>query len=90
MNFPSKTNNSTHNESLSLLKFLLENVLRLVNVIVLQIEGADKEKIEKANKERKDFFNKNEKYFQPFADGFYVNMIVDGIVAQKQLGIYAQ
>ena len=53
-------------------------------------ESADKKKIEEANKERKDFFNKNEERFQSYADGFYVNMIVDGIVAQKQLGIYAQ
>jgi len=89
-NFPPKASNPTHNESLALLKFLVENVLRLLNVIVLQIEGSDKQKIEKANKERKDFFNKNEIHFQPYADGFYVNMIVDGIVAQKQLGIYAQ
>ena len=65
-------------------------ILDALCVIMLQIEGADKKKIEEANKERKDFFNKNEERFQPYADGFYVNMIVDGIVAQKQLGIYAQ
>ena len=88
--FPSDTENETHNESLAVLKFVVGNVIRLVRVIMLQIEGADKKKIEEANKERKDFFNKNEERFQPYADGFYVNMIVDGIVAQKQLGIYAQ
>jgi len=58
--------------------------------LLLKIEGADKEEIEKADKKRKEFFNKNELKFQPFADGFYVNMIVDGIVSAKEVEIYAE
>lgn len=35
------------------------------------------------------FFNERELRFQPYADGFYVNMITDGIVACEKTGIYA-
>lgn len=89
-NFPEAKGENTQVESLAILRFTAENVLRLLNVLVLKIEGADEEKIKAADKERKDFFNKNELRFQPFADGFYVNMIVDGIIAAKEVGIYAE
>jgi hypothetical protein len=77
-------------QSLELLKFMLENTYNLVKVLLLKIEGAGKEEIEKADKKRKEFFNNHELKFQTFADGFYVNMIVDGIVSAKEVGIYAE
>ena len=47
------------------------------------------EEIAEADKRRKVFFNERELRFQPYADGFYVNMITDGIVACEKTGIYA-
>ena len=87
--FPS-SENGVHAESLAILRFAAENTLRLVNVLVLRITGADKEKIEKAEAERKQFFEAGELRFQPYVDGFYENLIVGGIVAAQSVGIYAQ
>ena len=36
-----------------------------------------------------EFFNRNEKKFQPYVDGFYFNMITEGIVKSEKTGIYA-
>lgn len=77
-------------ESLAVLRFAAENTLRVVDVLVLQITGADEEKVRKADEERKKFFNDGEMRFQPYVDGFYENMIVDGIIAAKKIGIYAE
>jgi len=77
-------------ESLALLGFMLKNVQNLIEVLVLKAEGADADVIAKANAARKQFFNSNELRFQPYADGFYVNMIVDGIVDATEVGIYAE
>ena len=51
--------------------------------------GEVKAEIEAADKDRKDFYNQNEMRFQPYADGFYVNMITDGLVMAQKTGIYA-
>ena len=87
--FPS-SENGVHAESLAILRFAAENTLRLVNVLVLRITGADKEKIEKAEAERKQFFEAGELRVQPYVDGFYENLSVGGIVAAPSAGIYAQ
>ena len=76
-------------ESMEILRFMAENVLNLVEVLVLKIEGRSEEEIAEADKRRKVFFNERELRFQPYADGFYVNMITDGIVACEKTGIYA-
>lgn len=87
--FPNDLGTGIYAESMEILRFLAENLIRLLNVLVLKIEGEDEEKIKAADLERKAYFNANEKRFQPYADGFYVNMIVDGIVAAREVGIYA-
>lgn len=87
--FPEFAEDETRAESLALLRFVAENILRLARVLELKITGAADAEIAAANEERKDFFNRNELRFQPYADGFYVNMIVDGIVSAKEVGIYA-
>ncbi|MBQ7164368.1 MAG: hypothetical protein IJR61_03460, partial [Clostridia bacterium] len=81
--------NETVKESLKILHFVVSNVYRAVKVIVLKEENAPREEIEKADAERKNYFNSRELEFQPYADGFYVNMIVDGIIEAKAVGIYA-
>ena len=76
-------------ESLAILRFTAENVRRLTDVLVLKLQGASESEIRAADEERKKFFNKNELRFQPYADGFYVNMIVDGLIESEKTGIYA-
>ena len=76
-------------ESMGILRFAAGNVLRFLNVMILKLCGADKEKIAEADKERKEFFNSHEMRFQPYADGFYINLIIDGLIASQQTGIYA-
>ncbi len=80
----------TVKQSLELLKFLLENVKRLIKVLLLKLTGADKALIAEADKDRIDFYRRNELRFQPYTDGFYVNLIVNGIVNSEQIGIYAE
>lgn len=88
--FPTDAEDETRAESLAILRFAAENILRLAGVLELKITGADEAEIRAADEERKAFFNRNELRFQPYADGFYVNMIVDGIVSAKEVGIYAE
>ena len=88
-NFPEEKKNAVNAESLDILRFAAENTLRLVNVLVLKLQGATEKSIEEADKERKDFFNRNEMRFQPYADGFYVNMITNGLVEAEKTGLYA-
>ena len=76
-------------ESLAILRFAAQNALNVVNVLVLQLTGADGDEIEKADKLRKKFFADGEMRFQPYVDDFYQNMIVDGIIAAEKVGIYA-
>ena len=76
-------------ESLAILRFAAENTLNIVNVLVLQLTGADENSVKKADEKRKKFFNDGELRFQPYVDDFYQNMIVDGIIAAKKVGIYA-
>lgn len=76
-------------ESMEILRFVAENVLRLLNVLILKIEGGSEEEIEAADSSRKEFFNRREMRFNTYADGFYVNMITDGIIACEKTGIYA-
>ena len=76
-------------ESLAILRFAAENTLNIVNVLVLQLTGADANSVKKADEKRKKFFNDGELRFQPYVDDFYQNMIVDGIIAAKKVGIYA-
>ena len=68
-------------ESMEILRFAAENILRLVDVLILKIRGRPEEEIAAADAARKEFFNRREMRFQPYADGFYVNLITDGIVA---------
>lgn len=86
---PEKGEDEVRSESLALLRFVAENLLRLARVLELKIEGADEEELKRADEERKAYFNRNEMRFQPYADGFYVNLIVDGIVSMKEVGIFA-
>ena len=88
-NFPEEEKNAVNAESLDILRFAAENTLRLVNVLVLKLQGATEKSIEEADKERKDFFNRNEMRFQPYADGFYVNMITNGLIEAEKTGLYA-
>lgn len=89
--FPSlSAEDETRAESLAILRFVAENIKNVVTVLVMKIEGRDREEIEQANLRRKEFFNRGEVRFQPYADGFYVNMIVDGIIDAKAIGIYAE
>ena len=85
------TDNSTplEKESMEILRFAAENIYRLLNVLLMKANGEPREVIEKANEERKEFFNKNEMRFQPYADGFFVNMITGGIIDCQKTGIYA-
>ena len=66
---------------MEILRFAAENILRLVDVLILKIRGRPEEEIAAADAARKEFFNRREMRFQPYADGFYVNLITDGIVA---------
>lgn len=75
--------------SLSVLKFALENVLSIVSEIILKADGADETTLAIAEEKRKEFFNKNEEKFQLFVDGFYFNMITEGIIKSQKVGIYA-
>jgi hypothetical protein len=86
-NMPTSSDEVTA-ESLALLQFMLQNVQNLIEVLLLKATGADEKALAEANARRKRFFNENEMRFQPYADGFYVNMIVDGIVDAKEVGIY--
>ena len=86
-NFPTESEDETRAESLAILKFTAENILHLTEVLTGILTGAPEEKVAAANEKRKRFFNQSELRFQPYADGFYVNMIVDGIVAMKKIGI---
>lgn len=88
-NFPEDGEDETRTESLQLLRFVAENLLRVANVLRLKIEGADEQAIRAADEERRSYFNRNELRFQPYADGFYVNLIVDGILDIKEVGVYA-
>ena len=74
---------------MEILRFAAENIYRLLNVLLMKANGEPREVIEKANEERKEFFNKNEMRFQPYADGFFVNMITGGIIDCQKTGIYA-
>lgn len=76
-------------ESLAILRFTAENVRRMTDVLVLKLQGASESAIRAADEERKKFFNENELRFQPYADGFYVNMIVDGLIESEKTGLYA-
>lgn len=76
-------------ESMAILRFAAENVKRLVKTIILKTTGADKSAVEEAEEERKRFFNEGEMRFQPYADGFFVNMITDGIVNCQKTGLYS-
>ena len=76
-------------ESLAILRFTAENVRRMTDVLVLKLQGASETAIRAADAERKKFFNENELRFQPYADGFYVNMIVDGLIESEKTGLYA-
>ncbi len=87
--FPDNVGSATVRDSLAILRFTVENVLRLVRVLVLKIEKAPADEIARADEERVKFYNDNELRFQPFTDGFYVNLIVGGIVKSKCVGIYA-
>lgn len=78
--FPVSAENEVQDESLAILQFVMENTLRLLDVLILKLEGGEGEALEKAERDRKDFFNKWEIRFQPYADGFYVNMIMDAVV----------
>jgi len=71
------------------LKFALENVLSIVSEIILKADGADETTLARAEEKRKEFFNKNEEKFQLFVDGFYFNMITEGIIKSQKVGIYA-
>lgn len=86
--FPS-SDNAVWGESLAILRFAAENILRFVNVLVLQLEGADEAAINAAEAERHKFFNDGELRFQPYVDGFYQNMIVGGLVSDHKTGIFA-
>ncbi len=76
-------------ESLAILRFTAENVRRMTDVLVLKLQGASESAIRAVDEERKKFFNENELRFQPYADGFYVNMIVDGLIESEKTGLYA-
>ncbi len=88
--FPVCEEDGTRKESLAVLRFAAENALRLANVLKLKLSGAEKTAVAEADRERKDFFNRNELRFQRYADGFYVNLIVDGLVESKDVGIYSE
>ena len=77
-------------ESMEILRFAADNILKLIDVLILKIEGKPEEEIAAADAERKEFFNRRELRFQPYADGFFVNMITDGIVASEKSGIYTE
>ena len=81
--------NETCRESLAVLGFAANNVAKFLNVIILKTEGAPPEETARAEEERKRYFNSNEMRFQPYADGFYVNMITEGLIASRETGIYA-
>lgn len=84
----SEAEDGTRRESMKILRFMAENAVRFINVLVLKLRGAPEEEIRKADKERKNYFNVNELRFQPYADGFYINMILDGIIETKKMEIY--
>ena len=81
--------NETCRESLAVLGFAANNVAKFLNVLILKTEGAPPEETARAEEERKRYFNSNEMRFQPYADGFYVNMITEGLIASRETGIYA-
>jgi len=87
--FPDTENEEDiYKESMEILKFAAENLTRLLTVLILMTEGADEAIIAEANKDRKDYFNRLEMRYQPYADGFYVNMITDGIVSSSESAAY--
>jgi hypothetical protein len=88
--FPRDYEDEVRAESMAILEFAAENTLRLVRVLSMKLKNAEQAEIEKADKDRKDFYNQNEMRFQPYADGFYVNMITDGLVMAQKTSIYAE
>ncbi len=75
-------------ESMAILQFAVNHILRIVTVLILKIEGASEEEIEEANEERKRYFNEREMRFQSYVDGYLFNMVVDGLIDCEQTGIY--
>ena len=67
-------------ESLNILRFLTENVLRTVKVMIAKAEKEDEKIICVLDQERKDYFNLSEKRFSTYADGYYVNLIINSII----------
>ena len=88
--FPADAEDDTRRESLEILRFTAENALRTAEVLILKEEGAPAGQVQEAAAARRRFFNENELRFQPYADGFYVNMITDGFIDAKEVGIYAE
>ena len=86
---PEEKDSEVVSVSLSLLEFALRNTLGIVECLIMKANGADPDSLEKEEKKRMEFFNRNEKKFQPYVDGFYFNMITEGIVKSEKIGIYA-
>ncbi len=87
--FPDATGeNEVVAESMEILRFLANDCLRLLNVLILKIEGRSEEEIAAADEERKRYFNERELRFQPYVDGYMHNMITDGVVSCQKIGIY--
>ena len=86
---PEEKDSEVVSVSLSLLEFALRNTLGIVECLIMKANGADPDSLEREEKKRMEFFNRNEKKFQPYVDGFYFNMITEGIVKSEKIGIYA-
>lgn len=89
-NFPktSAEDGEVERESMEILYFAVNHILRIINVLILKIEGGSEEAIQAADEERKNYFNSRELRFQPYADGYLINMITDGLIACEKTGIY--
>ncbi len=89
-NFPKTevSDDEVEKESMEILYFAVNHILRIINVLILKIEGASEESINAADEERKNYFNTRELRFQPYVDGYLFNMITDGLIACEKTGIY--
>ena len=79
-NFPCCVEGIVVLKSLELLRFLLENLLKMMQVIIAKVKQENEDIIKLLMQERVEFFNLNEKKFQPYVDGFYFLRITESMM----------
>jgi hypothetical protein len=85
-----KLNNISQNESLELLRFLLKFSIQLSEIIIAKEDESTKLTAENLRMKMKKWVDNNELRFQPYFDGFYINMIIDGLIKKQETKIYAE